>query len=243
MRSVFTRSMAVILAAWGWCAVSPAWALSVTPFLAEITASGKTSIQLLVQNTSPRKAAIELAVYKLEMDEVGGQITTETTDITVFPAQSLIEVGKSQTFRVMWNGRPLQKGESYQVTVSEVPVKMPGASSGMQLVTSFAVTILVNPAQGTSALNVVSTDIARRNNKAHPAVVVANTGNKHAAFTNHTIVVSDGAWSQTLTPTELRRALGVGLVQPGKRRRFELPLDLPSSVRKPVIVLDAVAQR
>jgi P pilus assembly chaperone PapD len=59
---------------------------------------------------------------------------------------------------------------------------------------------------------------------------VKNPGNSYAKLVDATIKLSSGSWSKTLTPEQLQQTMGVGLIQPGKTRRFLLPVDLPEGV-------------
>ena len=61
--------------------------------------------------------------------------------------------------------------------------------------------------------------------------MVENATRVHALLQNATIQLSSGSWSQTLTPSMINDKIGLGLVQPGKRRRVVLPIDLPADVK------------
>jgi hypothetical protein len=45
------------------------------------------------------------------------------------------------------------------------------------------------------------------------------------------VTISSDGWSDTLAGGELAQTIGIGLVQPGHRRRFILPITLPAEVR------------
>jgi fimbrial chaperone protein len=43
--------------------------------------------------------------------------------------------------------------------------------------------------------------------------------------------LSSGSWTRTIEGAELDEKMGIGLVQPGKKRKFVLPVDLPAGVQ------------
>ena len=59
---------------------------------------------------------------------------------------------------------------------------------------------------------------------------VLNQSNVHGLLPQGTVRLAGGDWSETLPPGLLSESLGSGLVQPGKRRRFVLPVDVPQGV-------------
>jgi len=64
----------------------------------------------------------------------------------------------------------------------------------------------------------------------HRVILTAeNTGKRHAHLSDGELHLKDGAWSMTLGGDELLAAVGAGLVQPGKRRRFVFPINMPSA--------------
>lgn len=108
---------------------------------------------------------------------------------------------------------------------------MPSDQSGVQVVFNFATVVNVAPPVGKSSIDLVTTGIGKDDKgKSRPAITVKNPGNKHAKLTDATISLSGGGWSETLRPEQLRQTMGVGLLQPGKTRKFLIPVDLPSNV-------------
>jgi fimbrial chaperone protein len=156
------------------------------------------------------------------------------------PQQALIPPGAAQSFRVQWVGQPqIQTSQSYVFSVNQVPVKMKTGDNNMQIVFNFATIINMTPATGKSEINLVKSGIGKDDKGvARPEVTVRNPGNIHAKLTDATIKLSGGSWSQTLTPDQLRQTVGVGLVQPGKTRRFLLPVDLPAGVSQVTASID-----
>ena len=99
---------------------------------------------------------------------------------------------------------------------------------------SFGVLINVAPAKGTPQVKLVGTGIDtvgdKKATQRRPTITVENASNVHALLQDATIRLSSGSWSQTLSPGDFAQKVGMGLVQPGKRRKFTLPFDVPASV-------------
>jgi fimbrial chaperone protein len=216
-------------------------AMSVSPTTLDLMTTGKNKDQISVVNDSSAPLPIEIIVSRIELDENGKTTAKPAADeFLLFPPQALIPPGGTQSFRVQWVGDPqIQRSQSYIFSVNQVPVQMPKGQSGVQVVFNFATVVNVAPASGHAGLDLVSAGVGKDDQgKLRPAVTVKNPGNIHAKLTDATIKLSGGAWSQTLRPEQLRQVMGVGLVQPGKTRRFLLPLDLPAGVSQVTASID-----
>jgi P pilus assembly chaperone PapD len=148
------------------------------------------------------------------------------------PPQALIAPGATQNFRIQWLGEPLlNASQTFLVYVTQIPVKLPRRTSAVQIVVSMGVMINVAPTRGEPALQVVQSGVVTdKGGRRHPTITVQNPTNIHALFPQSTVYVSSGNWSQTISSGELSESIGIGLVQPGHRRRFVLPITLPANV-------------
>lgn len=219
-----------------------AMAFSVTPTVLEMTTSGDSrTAQIRVVNDGARALPVEIAITTLDLTE-NGETTTKPAgeEFLVFPPQALIPAGAAQNFRVQWVGDPqIKQSRSYVFAVNQVPVKMPAGKSGVQVVFSFTTIVNIAPSSGKSAINFVSAGIGKDDKgKPRPTVTVTNPGNLHAKLSDATIKLSGGAWSETLSPERLRQVMGLGLIQPGKTRKFILPVDMPASVSQVTASID-----
>jgi P pilus assembly chaperone PapD len=214
--------------------LSAAKAMTVTPIQIEMTSAGARShAQISVVNNSNQPLPVEAVVQLATLDEAGIPKGSPAGDeFLVMPPQALIAPGATQKFRVQWLGDPLiEQSQSFLLYVNQLPVKMPVGKSGVQMVASMGVMINVAPPQGVPALSVVSTGvITDKTGKRRPTITVQNPSQVHALLPRATIHLNSGDWSSTLTPRLLSERVGIGLVQPGKRRRFVLPVDLPAGV-------------
>jgi fimbrial chaperone protein len=211
---------------------APASAISVKPAFIDMTTGGGQNRIISVVNDGAKPLPIEIVVSSMELNENGDSTTKPAgDDFLVFPPQALVPPGATQNFRIQWVGDPqIRQSQSYVFSVNQVPVRMPAGASGVQVVFNFATIVTVAPRDGKAAISLVGTALGKDDRgKQRPALTVKNPGNLHARLTDATISLSSGTWSATLRPDQLRQTMGMGLVQPGKTRRFLLPVDVPAN--------------
>ena len=215
-------------------ALSAAHAMSVTPIHVEMASTGNTSrTQVTVHNNSKDAMPVETGLERMSLDENGNRKLVKAGDeFLVFPPQAIIPPGGTQVFRLQWVGEPmLGQSQSYMLSVSQVPVKLPQGQSKLQVVMSFGVVVNVAPPQAAPSLKVVGSGLTTDSKGQRRAfVTVENPTKFHALLPDGKLSLAGTGWQHTLTSTEMREKLGIGLVQPGKRRKFVVPLDLPASV-------------
>ena len=210
-------------------AVAEARALGVTPLVVELGsgASNRTT-QIVVENDNAADTPIEIEVFRVELDESGGQhATAAPADFLVFPPSRMLKPHSKQVFRIQWVGAPLVKSQTYIFAVNQLPVTMPKEKSGVQILFNFDVIANVAPPSGTRSLDVLSAETVMEAGKRYASLLIGNSGTVHAKLSDATLTLRSGSWSQTLTPEELQLRLGAAVVQPGKRRRFKIPVELP----------------
>jgi P pilus assembly chaperone PapD len=226
---------------------SPAAATSVSPIQLEMTSAGPASrTQVTITNTSQAPLAVDTSIKRMEVGETGEQSLLRAGDeFLVFPPQAMVPPGGTQVFRVQWVGEPrIEASQSFLLSLSQIPVKMPKGQAAVQVVMSFGVLINVAPPQGVPDLKLVGTGVAvEKPGKHHPTITVENATPVHALLQQATVKLSSGSWSQTLSPAEIGQKIGSGLVQPGKRRKFTLPVDLPPGVTKVEASIDYKPKR
>jgi P pilus assembly chaperone PapD len=225
--------IAVALAALTVNLVAPAAAMTVSPTQLEMLSIGAGAhARITVTNTDDEPLAVEAILSRATLDEAGVPTTSAASDdFLVMPPQAIIAPGGTQNFRVQWLGDPLiESSQTYLLYISQIPVKRRGTSI-VQVVVSIGVMINVAPPQGVPSLHVVSTGIVRdRHGVRHPTVTVENPSPVHALFPQSSMQLSSGTWSEAVPSGLLSERLGIGLVQPGHRRRFVLPVELPPDV-------------
>lgn len=216
------------------CWQSPASAMAVEPMLLDISTAGQKAQQSFkVVNNGTAPLPVEIAIARLELGLDGEQkVAPGGEEFLVYPAQAMIPKGGTQVFRVQWIGDPdIPKSRTYRFNVSQVPVKLPKDQSGIQIVMSFGVTVNVAPPQGKWDLVVTAAaPVTAKDGKRVAAVTVKNPGNKHAYLRNAAVSLTGSGWSAQISPGEIAQKVGLGIVQPGKERRFLLPVEVPSAV-------------
>lgn len=215
---------------------SAARAMSVSPMVLEMSTIGQGARQSFkVTNPTAKPLPVEIGVLSLELGPNGEQATKKAgEDFLIYPPQAMIPPGGSQVFRVQWIGQPdLAKGRTYRFDVGQLPVHLPQGANGIQIVMSFGVTVNVAPPEGKSGIVVLgAAPVAGKDGKRLAALTVRNPGNRNAYLKQSEIVLSGGGWSARMTPAEIEQRVGLGIVQPGKQRRFVLPVEVPGSVTR-----------
>jgi len=235
---VMTHSLCATILA-GVCAlfvsVAPLRAMSVSPTYLEMASAGSRSrADIRVVNSSQKPLPIETVISRVTRDAKGNDIVRrDDADFLVLPMQAMIPPGASQVLKVQWLGEPLiEESRAYRISVNQLPVAQPGASTTVQVVLNFSVIVNVAPPEGAPDLQLVDTGIARsRDGKRIPALTVTNRSKVHARLPEARIHLSGGGWSQVLSPGVLQALVGIGTVMPGQTRTFKVPVTLPDEVR------------
>lgn len=222
--------------------LAPAAATSVSPIQLEMASVGAASrAQVTITNTSSAPLALETSLDLLELGENGEQkLSKAGQDFLIMPAQVMVPPGGTQVFRVQWLGAPnLDASRSYRLAITQIAVKLPRTEAAVQVVMSFGVLINVAPPAGLPELKLVGTGIAvEKPGKHHPTITVENSSPVHALLQQSSVKLSSGSWSHTLSPSDIGQKVGAGLVQPGRRRKFVLPVDLPPEITSVQASLD-----
>ena len=224
-------------------------AMTVTPIQLEMSSAGTASRSaIVVTNDGMESLPVEIALRRLSEEEDGRRTYFKggEEEFLVLPPQALIRPGASQVFRLQWVGEPmLQESASFMLFVSQVPVKWPANKAPVvQVVMSIGCMVNVAPPRGTASLRVSGADIViDKSGKHHPSITVENPTRVHALLPHSTIRLSGQGWSRELTPDFLGASVGIGLVQPGRRRRFVLPVDLPVSLSNFAATIDLKPNR
>jgi len=234
MRTILKRMLAI--AAASAIAISSAPATTVQPIVIDLNAVGRgTSHTITVENTNAARLPVEIRVESLAFSEDGVTVAGASRDLAIFPAQAVIEPGRTQTFRVQWAGGPIDRSKSYYVTVAQAPVTLPAGESAIQVLYNFQVLVSVAPPRARANLTVESASIGRgADGNPAPVVTVLNDSATHAYVSRGTLslVGRDAAgrtnFERTLSPSEIQQTIGYGLVGPGQRRSLVLPISLPS---------------
>ena len=155
----------------------------------------------------------------------------------IFPPQTIIEPGQTQTFRVQYVGDPeLAKSKHYYVTVAQLPVKLPEGQSAIQILYNFQVLVSVTPSGLKPQITVQGAEIGKNAaGKPVPVLTVGNTSNAHGYLANGRlrVVQKDATGKQTfsksMSGSEIQQSMGFGLIGGGQVRKVTVPIELPSA--------------
>ena len=216
--------------------------MTVTPLSAELSASGLNSkTTLKVFNDSAAPIPVEVSSSKLTVAEDGTFTNVPVKGkFLVFPPQATIPPGASQSFRVQWMGdQNLKASESYTLSVNQLPVDLGQKKNGVQIVFNFSVIINVAGANAKPVISVLKADIAQTSSKGkEPVITLENSGNGHALLGDGSLILTSGSWSKTFAGDEIRKLFGMGLIQPGTKRRFSLATQLPPEISRYDVRID-----
>ena len=212
--------------------IGPAHAMIVTPLTLDLTSSGtKNKATLMVTNESDSEIPVEIEISRISVNEKGEtKAEPAKGSFTVFPAQQKIPGKGRQSFRVQWAGAAdIMATETFMFSVNQLPVALDVKTSGVQLVVNFSVLVNVSPLKAQPVVSLIKTDlVADAKNGKRAVLTVRNRGNRHALLSDGSITLTYGSWTKTYSGTELVAALGgMGLLQPGKERRFTMNAIIP----------------
>lgn len=221
--------------------------MSVSPTHVEMLSSGSASRAMVtVFNDSNSPLPVEAIIRAAAYDEAGTLGTSDTTeDFLVIPPQALIAPGATQNFRIQWLGDPLiESSRSFLFSIQQVPIRLPKSQGTVRLVMAIGVLINVAPPKGQPSLDLVGTGIAdNQRGRRQPTITVQNRSAVHALLPQATVRVWSGRWSAVVTPGTLSQKIGIGLVDPGKRRKFILPIELPADIKEVQASIDFKPKR
>ncbi len=226
-----------------------AWAMRVSPMVAELTTSGAgSSARIEVGNVGSVALPFETAITRLTFTETGEIVETPADeDFLVFPPQGVVPVNGRQMVRVQWVGAPdLDVSQAYYLSVRQLPVSQdptPTESGGALAVTvlyNMKALLVVAPPGAQPDVKVVSakptvieTQVeAVEGEAAKPPlsapgveVVVTNTGKRYALMSGASWLIEgtakDGApyRHHVAAGSELSAVIGVGYLAPAGGRR------------------------
>ncbi len=222
----------------------------VSPMILELEPTGRAAIaRVQLTNDGVNDIPFEVQMMRGTISE-DGILSLEPAheDFLVFPTQAIVEANSQQVFRMQYVGSAtLDRSEIYYMSIRQVPVDFEEGTTQVQVVVNYNVLANVVP-EGTRPEPVVR---SARYLEAEPAVVsepadgdeadpadgpftgvevdIANNGNRYflAGFGTFTISGTTGGqtFEQVFTRDDLAKLIGVGVVAPGRNRKFRLPLN------------------
>lgn len=214
-----------------------AWAMTVQPVVVDLTASGRgSSSAITVENTFANPLPVEMRIEDVVIDESGARGNGEDKgDLIVFPPQTVIQPGQTQSFRVQYVGEAnLERSKHYYVTVAQLPVALPEGQSAIQILYNFQVLVSVAPVGKTPDISAQSAEIVRdEQGKTAAAVSFSNASVAHGYVSRGrlrlTAFNAEGreVWRRTFQAPEIQQTIGFGLIGAEQSRRIQFPAEIP----------------
>jgi len=210
-----------------------AHASRVSPMSVDLEPVGRGSVaRIQFTNTADRDFPVEVRAFRGEITE-DGQLELEAADedFLLFPSQLVVAPLGEQVFRVQYVGNPdLTEAQVYYLSVRQLPIELDEGAPQVQVVVNFNVFINVEPDGTVVAPRVGAIEAAEGEDSTGIAVQVVNdgtgmllAGKREWAVSGRTL--SGETFSNTYNPAEMGIKIGVGIVAPGKARRFYIPLE------------------
>lgn len=216
----------------GVLAGMPAHALTVTPITIEMSSTGKnTRAVITITNTSNEPTAIEPTFDRVTLSESGTASREEggAENFLILPLQAMLQPGATQTFRVQWVGAPdIPQSESYFITFNQLPVEGITKKAGLSILTAFSVAVNVAPSIVRPAIQLINTSLDQ---SGKPVITVQNPTAAHALMKDASITVHADGHDYEVSMPGFQQSYGNGLLQPWRKRRFVLPMELPPGTR------------
>lgn len=218
--------------------IDNARAMTVQPVVLDLKTSGHGMSQAItVENNSESPLPVELSVSELVIDSAGTHTGGDPGDLIVFPTQALIRPGQSQAFRIQYVGDPaLEKSKHYYVTAAQQPVKFSNPHRGIQILTNFEVLVSVGPQGEKPHLSALSGAIGRNGkNEPVPIVTIGNDSKTYGYLSHGELEIAQmnaegrEVFRKSYSGAEVQQMVGMGLIDPGQRRQFTIPIVLPSA--------------
>lgn len=197
---------------------APARAFDVQPTVSVIElpkdSKGKT---LVVQNPRTIDLPLSFEVVERTVNEDGTETTKPATDLfVIFPPQTVIGPGKTQTIRVQWAGPAVSGSRSFTLFAAEQDVAMPDTESGVKTLFKMGASIHVASADAVAKPTLVAA-VAEKDGV---RVTIANEGNCFFYLNDLALDFPNG---KTVEGVDLANIAERTLVTPGARRTFIVP--------------------
>ena len=211
------------------CAITPAWALSVTPLAVDMAPSGSgANAVYTLSNPGTDPVAVGITVKRRELNREGVEHLGDAgvaDNFVIFPPRVIVPPGEQRAVRLRYVGKQdIERELAYRVIFKQVPLEdmAPLDETGVQVLIQFNTRLFVTPADGASVL---AAELQPAEAGA-ATLLLANAGNKRVYLLEPTITLhGPGEAARTLEGPLLETIRGT-LLMAGGERSFLLPADL-----------------
>jgi fimbrial chaperone protein len=201
-----------------------AHAQRVTPMSYELAPRGsKATTNLNLENTSQTDMTIELTASRVTVLADGQEERVPAEDdFLIFPPQTVIKAGKSQTIRVKYVGEPtIEESVPYRISILQVPVQTgDSGGGGVGLTVNFNTLAHVVP---DGAKTIIEVTNIRSNTSGGWDLDLENTGSRMARLSRTQWVISSGDNTKTIPRQQVAAMTKRNLVMPGTKVTLSIP--------------------
>lgn len=205
----------------------------VSPMSAELEPFGRESIvRIQYSNTADREFPVEVRAFRGEISEEGElTLIPADEDFLIFPAQQLIAPLSEQVFRAQYVGEPdLDEARVYYMSMRQLPIELEDGPPQVQVTVTFNVFVSVEPddVEGVPRVDTISAETRDDAQGINVRLVNEGKGMLLASRQGWNIrgrTAAGELFEIKLNPAQISNRIGVGVVAPGKARRFFVPLD------------------
>lgn len=185
--------------------VAMAGAFSFVPMSVSMPPSGSGSVvSFKVTNDSSQSIAVVISVMTRSMDQDGKETNGPTgKEFTVFPTRVVVQPNSFQTVKIQYRGTPsLSREACYRVIAEQVPIDFSKQeTSGVKVLFRYIAALYVTPPKVLAKIEVESAVGAEKDGVKGIAVVLKNSGTRHALMSEATLKIQETASSLPLSLT------------------------------------------
>lgn len=176
-----------------------------------------------VTNTTNEEIILEVEAKRRFIDINNVETRADTDDFLVYPPQMKVAVGKTQTLRVSYVGKPVTKEEAYRLIVRQIPNKLkkkPVGKTQINFLFEYVASLYISPGKTKPNLEVsqalkISGGIE---------IKFENVGSEHVLLRKYKIEVSQGSKKKTLSfKSKKYEKLGSQNILAGLKRKIFIP--------------------
>lgn len=192
-------------------------AFRVEPMSAELELGSKKQYFIFViDNPSPEPLAIQITLFKRDMNENGEDVLTETEEIEAFPDQLIVPPTQKRSVKVSYNGSDkLTQEVAYRFIAEQLPLDLnekKEKKSGLKMLLKYIAAFYVTPKE---ARPDVQCTLEKK------VLSCLNKGSKHQILNVRKAVVSNKSQTINLDKNDLKEFAGENILAQ-KSRRFKL---------------------
>lgn len=178
-----------------------AYGMAFTPIENQFSPSGRSATQIfLLENNTSESIAVELYAKKRAMAENGDDQLTDAEDqFNIFPAQVVLEPGKSQSVRVQYVGSSeITSEQAFRLVAEQLPIDIgqaPSDGGHVRLLAKYIASIYVTPENVKPILTVLEAKIVNDAGRKWLEVKIQNDGSKHKVLKNAKLTFGNQSFS------------------------------------------------